>query len=116
MAPNDRWRQVLERYLDYIAGRIDCLGGNSGSIEPLPYGPVPVPKPSERPHEHTGKVNGLVYDRFGDFRGFYLLTEDGHERHYKSGEGEIEALARFAWLDRVVISVISDAHDPHCPV
>ena len=116
MEPTNRWRPVLARYLDYIAGRIHGLGGNSGTIEPSPYGPQPLPKPIERGHEHIGKVNGLVYDRFGDFRGFCLTTEDGHERSYESREGEIEALARFAWLDRVVISVITEAHAPHCPV
>ncbi len=116
MDTTDRWRPVLARYLDYIAGRIDGLGGNSGTIEPSPYGPQPLPKPIERGREHTGKVDGLVYDRFGDFRGFCLTTEDGHERSYESREGEIEALARFAWLDRVVISVITEAHAPHCPI
>jgi hypothetical protein len=65
----DRWRPVLARYLDYIAGRIDGLGGNIGTIEPSPYGPQPLPKPIERGREHTGKVDGLVYDRFGDFGG-----------------------------------------------
>jgi hypothetical protein len=117
MSPGDRWIPVLERYLNYIAGRIDGLGGNVGAIEPSPLGFHPLPKPIERRREeHSGKVNGLVYDRFGDFRGFCLLTEEGEEREYFSCESEIEALARFAWLDRVVISVISRAHDPHCPV
>ena len=47
--------------------------------------------------------------RFGDFAGFYLLTEHGHERAYRSREAEIESLVRYAWNDRVVITVVSEA-------
>jgi hypothetical protein len=34
------------------------------------------------------------------------LTEEGHERADRSHEGEIEALARYAWAERVVITVL----------
>jgi hypothetical protein len=57
-----------------------------------------------------------VYDRFGDFEGFRLLTEEGHERCFASREGEIEALARYAWVERIVITVVSEAHEPERPV
>jgi hypothetical protein len=54
--------------------------------------------------------------RFGDFEGFNLLTEEGHERTYFSHEDEIETLARFAWRDRVVITVVSDETHRYIPV
>ena len=43
-----------------------------------------------------GKVTGLIFDRFGDFEGFWLDTEDGR-RHFRSREKEVEELMRTAW-------------------
>ena len=45
-----------------------------------------------------------------------LLTEHGEERSFRSRESEIEALVRFAWHERVVITVITDAHGSRVPV
>jgi hypothetical protein len=116
MAPTNRWYPVLQRYISYIVGRVQGLGGDPGGIEPSPSGYHPKPISGETRCEHTGKVSGIVYDRFGDFRGFCLLTECGEEREYWSRENEIEALVRFAWRERIVISVVSKVEDPFCPV
>ena len=35
---------------------------------------------------------------------------------YRSHEAEIEALARYAWAERVVITVLTDANKPNVPV
>jgi hypothetical protein len=124
LAPSDRWVPVLERYLGYIAGRISGLGGNPITIKPSPLGYNPSQSgrgdggglgPREAHHE-TGKVMGVIYDRFGDFEGFHLRTEQGHKRNYHSHQEEIETLVRYAWLDRIVITVISEEHDPDEPV
>jgi len=54
MSPFDRWYPVPERYISYVAARVDDLGGDSKGILPSPNG-VPVrAKPVER--EYTGKV------------------------------------------------------------
>jgi hypothetical protein len=134
MAPANRWVPVLKRYLGLLEQRLTGIGGNPGAIVPSPYGVTPVPNPlapiaGRRPHPHpgpgqvrehfheaTGKINGVVYDRFGDFEGFHLLTEHGDERHYRSREAEIENLVRFAWEDRVVITVLSDVQETERPV
>jgi hypothetical protein len=121
MAPPNRWIPVLKRYIGLIEGRVGGLGGNPGSIKPSPwgaYGPPPLIEGGEggARHHATGKVNGLVYDRFGDFEGFLLLTEEGDERAYYSHEAEIEALTRYAWVERVVITVMSEARWPEKPV
>jgi hypothetical protein len=119
MSPSDRWYPVMERYISYIAARVDGLGGDAGAIPPSPggyIGPTPFPLPTGDTEEYTGKVAGIVFDRFGDFEGFLLLTEAGFERSFRSRETEIEALVRFAWRDRVVISVIVRAGEPHVPV
>ena len=142
MAHTNRWRPVLQRYLEYIAHRIDGLGGQSWKIPPSPWGYHPKhgghgphhgqpgpghghghhgewPWPGDPRHgerEHTGKVEGLAYDRFGDFEGFLLVTEGGERRAYRSREAEIEALARFSWEDRAVVTVVSRDHEPSIPV
>jgi hypothetical protein len=139
LGQTSRWRPVLKRYLEYIAARIEGLGGHPWTITPSPWGYHPRQHGGAHPHgqgghngpshgghlpghlrpgerEHTGKVDGLVYDRFGDFEGFLLLTEEGHQRSYRSREAEIEALVRFAWQDRAVITVFSREDDPSRPV
>jgi Pro-kumamolisin, activation domain len=116
MSPGNRWYPVLVRYISYIEGRVDGLGGNSSTIQPSPYGvpPKQLHEPGRR-YEYTGKVTGVVYDRFGDFEGFVLLTEEGHEHSFHSREHEIEELVRTAWFDRMVITVFTRDHDHHCP-
>lgn len=124
LSPSSRWYPVLQRYLSYIGARVDGFGGNSSGITPSPTGvggagggvqpgPWPIGVGMD---EFTGKVAGLVYDRFGDFEGFLLITEAGHERAFHASEAEIEALVRFAWIDRVVISVLVREGHPEHPV
>ncbi len=128
MAPTNRWYPVMQRYLSFIAARIHAWGGNPGSIVASPNGvifpvggggggggvlPGPLPVDDE---EFTGKVVGIAYDRFGDFEGFLLFTEAGHEHKFHATEAEIERLVRFAWIDRVVISVLTHKGRPERPV
>jgi hypothetical protein len=63
----------------------------------------------------TGKVTGVIYNRFGDFDGFILLTESGHEVTFRGREQEIEDLVHRAWLERTVITVYADEHDLRWP-
>lgn len=117
---SNRWRPVLHRYTSYVSGRVNGMGGNAANIPPSASGyPLHTQKPGHEifHHEHgyTGKVSGLIYDRFGDFEGFLLITEAGHERAFHTTEAEIEALVRFAWIDRVVISVLVRESHPELP-
>lgn len=123
LAPASRWYPVLERYLSYLADRVDAFGGNATTIKPSPTGVGPVGRPQPGPwplppdlDEHTGKVTGICYDRFGDFDGFLLEAGSGHERAYRVREAALEKQIRFAWLDRAVITVISQAGQPDIPV
>jgi hypothetical protein len=118
-AAGDRWRPVLVRYIEVVEARVLGLGGDPWKIPPSQWGTGGKPgkyhggpPPAER--ESTGKVNG-IYDRFGDFEGFLLLTEEGHERSFRSREQEIERLAYRAWVERMVISVFAEAKDPRWP-
>jgi hypothetical protein len=116
---SNRWHPVLERYVQQISGRVDGFGGDAGEIQPTPPG-SPLRRaghPWRHPHhhEHTGKVSGLIYDRFGDFKGFLLVTETGDERRYDSHEEEIQDLVKEAWDRRTLISVFADPRDPDRP-
>jgi hypothetical protein len=124
-----RWRPVWDRYLTLIGGRVDGFGGDPNAVLPSATGTVPKPPqyhpPHHPPHEvqcptreciaHTGKVLGLIYDRFGDFEGFVLLDHCGLERCYHAREHAVERLVRSAWTERAVITVSSPLHDPKEP-
>jgi hypothetical protein len=122
---HSRWHLVFKRYIDLVRGRVRGFGGDPGRIQPSPTGDVPGwPEQGKDggddfgllggPH-HTGKVTGVIYDRFGDFAGFVLLARDGHEHRFRSQEEEIEDLVHRAWLERILITVYPDRHRPHSP-
>jgi hypothetical protein len=80
------------------------------TIQPSPWGAKGAPHQTggkdgrrERRRKATGKVDGVIYDRCGDFEGFLLLTEEGDQRDFCSREAEIASLARFALEQRVKI-------------
>ena len=115
------WYPVFLRYVDVIAGRVRSFGGDPSQIQPSPTGTVGRPRPGPggapgRPGgdehmEHTGKISGLVYDRFGDFEGFVLRTEHGSHR-FHSREKAIELLVRKAWRERLRLRVWSEHGEP----
>jgi len=57
----------------------------------------------------TGKIAGLIFDRFGDFDGFVLDTEQGGERRFASREKEIEVLAERIWRERIRTTVVAES-------
>ncbi len=122
VGPNNRWYPVLLRYISCLFGRIDGMGGNASQIPPSADGyqqpfPIPFPVPGKHPGErsYTGKVIGIRYDRFGDFEGFTLLSKDGHEHRFRGREHEVEELVRRAWVERTLITVVVELHDPDWP-
>lgn len=117
---HSRWYPVFHRYLAQIAGRVTTFGGDPTQILPSPTGEGrrkhhrrEEPEGEER-RAFTGKIAGLIFDRFGDFEGFLLDTEDG-ERKFVSREKEIEQLAERAWRERLRITVWSERHEAHRP-
>jgi hypothetical protein len=112
----DRWFPVFDRYVTIVADRVKALGGDPDTIKPSPGDPGPHHPPhkgEERIH-FTGKIISLIYDRFGDFEGFQVDTEDG-ERSFKSREPAIELIAREAWKERTRIKVVVERDDRHRP-
>jgi hypothetical protein len=116
----DRWYDVFHRYVEEIGNRIRGLGGKPEFIPPSPTGhwQVPKPYPGETAPKGeialSGKVCGLIYDRFGDFEGFLLDTDDGEWR-FHSREHEIEDLVLCAWSERTAITVFTRRDKPHLP-
>ena len=99
----NRWYPVFQRYLGQIADRVEAFGGDPSRVIPSPVhtGPAGMNLP-DRDHDHhdipcldhgahfTGKITGLIYDRFGDFEGL-LDTKDG-ERAFKSRNTKFKTL------------------------
>jgi hypothetical protein len=115
-----RWQPVFHRYLELVAGRVKEFGGDPFRIHPSPTGDG---KPEHRPpglHEpgdrvpFAGQITGLVFDRYGDFEGFLLSTEDREHRFF-SHEKEIAELAARAWRERLRVTVWAERHEPHRP-
>lgn len=118
---HNRWYPVFRRYLDYIAGRVKDFGGDPTQILPSPTGEGRQKHPHVKEHEEeelmafTGKISGLIFDRFGDFEGFILDTEDGHRKFF-SREKAMEELAERTWRERFRITVRAERDEPHRPM
>lgn len=112
--PSNRWYPVLQRYVGYVAGRVNAFGGNAGAILPSPNG---VPPPKGIPHrgefdEFTGKVCEVIFDCFGDFEGFVLETCSSIHC-FASRERAIGELVLRACRERLVISVVTERAHEH---
>lgn len=130
-----RWHPVFRRYLEIIGGRVASFGGNPGQILPSPLGngvpglpgypgpPVHPPGPPSHPggpgEEHhpsfSGKIDAIIYDRFGDFEAFILETFEGERRRFESRESRILALVERAWRYRITTTVVLRRHHPEHP-
>ncbi|MEI9996933.1 MAG: hypothetical protein WDM91_20230 [Rhizomicrobium sp.] len=114
----NRWYKVLLRYISYLSGRINGMGGNASKIPPSPGGYQPPSFHPGKPageHRYTGKIIGIRYDRFGDFEGFTLLSETGREHRFRGREPAVEELVRRAWIERSLIGVIVEPPDLDWP-
>jgi hypothetical protein len=135
----NRWYPIFQRYIKFVSGRVTVFGGQPTKISPSAFGNVPGHfggepghsgpgghggepghgghggEPHARRLEFTGKVEGIIYDRFGDFEGFLLRTEHGHEIHFRGREHKVEQLIERAWLERIGLRVFVAEHHPHWP-
>jgi hypothetical protein len=96
----------LLRYLRQVTGRVEVLG----SREPHRARSAKPSGDEQLPFE--GKVAGICFDRFGDFDGFVLDTEDGL-RDFFSREPEVATLVSRAWRQRIAILVRAERHLQH---
>jgi len=118
IGPGNRWYPVLLRYISYLSDRINNMGGNASQIPGSPGGYQATPtSPGKQVRElcYTGKVIGIRYDRFGDFEGFTILSEKGQEHWFRGREHEVEDIVKDAWIERTLIRVCVELHDPDWP-
>jgi Pro-kumamolisin, activation domain len=123
-----RWYLVFQRYIAQLAGRVTALGGNGSTVPPTQTGLWPglpgfgteTGKGSEhasRDHSsYTGKVDGIVYDHFGDFEAFILETFEGEHRRFDSHESSVHKLVQRAWSHRILITVLVHHRRPERPL
>jgi hypothetical protein len=117
-----RWYPVLVRYIEEIVGRVVGFGGDPAKIKPSPIGQIP-PLPSHEPDhdrdededEFTGKIEGIIYDHFGDFDGFILATDRDRHHRFRSREAAMYALVLRVWRERIRVTVIVEPHQRHVP-
>jgi hypothetical protein len=123
MPATNRWYPVWQQYISQIGGRVLGFGGNPGQIQPSPTGTVPQPgggrpgrgRGPEARHGYTGKISGLIFDRYGDFDGFVLDTAE-REHKFFSREKDMEELAARVWRERLLITVWAERDEPHRPM
>lgn len=110
MPPVNRWYPILERYVEYISKRVDGFGGNASSIKPSLKGVPSKQKPTSKEiKEYRGKVREVIYDCFGDFKGFLLEQCCCSEcRFFESHEKSIAEIVLRACKDRLGVTVFVD--------
>jgi hypothetical protein len=107
MSLSNRWYPVLKRYIEYVAARVDGLGGKAAEIKPSIEG-VPVKEVVREKRKFTGKVCEVMYDCFGDFDGFVLATCCMERNVFMSREKGIGELALYACEKRLTVTVWVD--------
>ncbi len=118
----DRWRPVIERYLDEIARRVKLFGGDPAKILASAVGAISrSPQDGGFWHgahgiEATAKVDGIVYDHFGDFEAFILETFAGERHRFHSQEERVLRLVERAWALRILVTVTARPERPDRPV
>lgn len=115
---SSRWYPVFQRYIAQLAGRVTALGGDGSTVPPTQTGIWPGLPGGHGPHHRhscTGKVDGIVYDHFGDFEAFILETFEGERRRFDSHEEPVYRLVRRAWAHRTLTTIIVHHNRPERP-
>ena len=120
--PAYRWRPVLERFIKYVSGRVSGFGGDPGTVKPSPTGMPHGGGGHGGPKGHGKSAStGPAKSRRSSMTFSAILkasasrTADG-EHHFHDREGRIEDLVRRAWIDRILITVVAEHHEPHHPI
>lgn len=116
--PDDsRWHPVFVRYLAALASLIRNFGGNPQLIPPSSTGDWRGTKPqgpADKRH-FTGKIEGLIFDHFGDFEGFYLQTDEDERLQFYSREPNLRHVVERAWSARLRVTVVAEPDRPDRP-
>lgn len=111
LAPDDRWHPVLERYVEYLAGRVAGLGGDPDTILPSQTGvPVRGKEPCGDMLEHTGRVEEVLFDCHGRIEGFLLVGCCDERHRYATRDPGLGKLILRACRERLDLVVLSPLH------
>jgi hypothetical protein len=141
---SSHWYPVFQRYIAQLIGKVTALGGDGPNVPPtqtglwpgLPgtglgtghgpghgpgtgHGPGSGTGPEPEPHHlHsvTGKVDGIIYDHFGDFEAFVLETFEGERHRFDSHESSVLKLVTRAWANRILTTVLFHHDRPERPL
>ncbi|HUB81304.1 MAG TPA: S53 family peptidase [Bryobacteraceae bacterium] len=133
-----RWYPVFQRYIAQLVGKVTALGGDGPSVPPSQTGSWPglpgfgtgsgtgkgpghghEPCPGHGRHEchsYTGKIDGIIYDHFGDFEAFILETFEGERRRFVSHEVPLLKIVNRAWTGRILTTVLVHRDRPERPL
>lgn len=111
IATTDRWHPVLTRYADYLAARIDGLGGNAESIKPSLDGAPPTGLDRGRAHEHAGRVLDVAFGCYGELQGFTIEACCGGRHTFPAREPALLDLVLRALRERLTLVVLTDGAD-----
>jgi hypothetical protein len=123
-----RWHPVFVRYLHALSNQVSGLGGDPAKIPASATGTWPGAPGLESGSGHgskagiggsrrglVGKIEGLIFDHFGDFEGFFLETESGERFPFFSREKNLEEVVERAWAARLRVTVIPEDKDERHP-
>ena len=113
MAPANRWRPVLERYLSYLSARVVGLGGDPNAIPPSPEGAPTKDGGAHGLVSFTGKVVEVLYNCFGQFEGF-VLAECCGNRAFASRDCAIAEVVLRACKDCSLLTVYVEPGRENC--
>ncbi|HLW75398.1 MAG TPA: hypothetical protein VKS01_00410, partial [Bryobacteraceae bacterium] len=109
MSPEYRWYRVVERYIQYLTGRVNGFGGNAGAIPPSLTGvPLKPVHPGGHLKQDRGRVCEVIYDCFGCVKAFVLESCCGERRVVECCEASIGELALRACRERLWLTVLID--------
>jgi hypothetical protein len=112
MSPSNRWYPVLQRYIIYLSGRVDGMGGDAGKINPSPLGYWELPgKQVEPVVTHKGKVSRVIFDCYGEFEGF-VLSECCDKKHtFRACDKGMQEIILRAFKERHHISLLTNKNN-----
>ena len=109
MATANRWHPVLTRYAEYLAARIDGLGGDSATIAPSPEGAPPRGGSRGSSHPHTGRVVDVTFDCDGELEGFAIEACCGGRHSFPAREPGVRDLVLRALKERLTLVVVTES-------
>jgi hypothetical protein len=106
----DAWHPVFVRYLNQLGDQIAGLGLDPSLIPASPDDPgLPDEVHPGKPEQLTGKVREVIFDCFGDFKGF-ILESCCDRHHIKSEEKGIAEVVLRACREGCTVTVCFDEH------